>query len=97
MEIGDVAKVAENVYGRVLDVYDNGCMTTAGFTEDMESYAVDSVTYDSEHADCMPVGFPDMLWLDDNNVRQHIKEILWDNEGDVFLMADGTLSGTVTN
>ena len=97
MNIGDVVEVAENVYGKVLDIYENGCMTTAGFTESKESVAVDSVTYDSEHADCMPVGFPEMLWLDDNNVRQHIKEILWDTEGAVYLMEDGTVSETVTN
>lgn len=101
ISINDIIKVADNYFGIVLDVFENGYMTTAGFVlkEHAEKHeGVMSISYDSDHADQLPVEWPDMLWLDDNGNRQKIKEIRWDldERGPVYVMSDGTRSEVVT-
>lgn len=54
-----------------------------------------STTYDSAHATELPVHWHRMKWLDDNNKRQFIKEILFE-QSPAFVMADGSLSERVT-
>lgn len=97
--IGIKVKVDENTFGLVTEEFTNGYMTTAGFTTDGEAQPdVLSITYDSDHADCLPIDWPVMYWLDDNGIRQKLDSILWENEtGPVYRMRDGSLSYTITS
>lgn len=95
---GDIVQIAENVFGRVLDVYSNGYETTAGFAEGSpEKSECVSVTYITEHADSLPFDAMQMLWLDDRSVRQRLKEILWERDYRIFKMEDGYESDSITS
>lgn len=98
---GDVTEVIPDVYGKILNQYDNGFETTAGLVQELKiDNSVMSITYDSDHAEQIPYGWHEMLWLDDNSKRQQMSNILWDNRKagkPLFLMKDGTLSWTVTS
>ena len=95
-----------NVKGQVkfvikLNEYSNGIETTAGLykPEDLELIAegyIAGITYDSDHATELPVDWPEFITLDDNNVRQKIKEIHWNRSGKKYEMEDGTFSEEVT-
>ena len=80
--------------------YQNGILTTGGlYTEDQLEQATDaiSITYNSEACTELPVGWPRMRFLDDNNKRQFIKEVRFDHKGSpAYVMADGSLSWEVT-
>lgn len=77
--------------------YTNGIETTGGFyTEDqLEESNCPCITYDSEHYVELPLEWPDMEFIDDNNRRQKIREIRHDEEP-AYVMADGSLSEEVT-
>jgi hypothetical protein len=92
----EIVKVSDNVFGRILNEYSNGFETTAGFVKTKEVSDCLSVTYDQDHWDCLPVGWPRMRWLDDNNKRQFIKQVMFDAKDYPYVMADGTRSRTVT-
>lgn len=79
--------------------YQNGIETTGGFypKEELETaYNAISITYDSKHATELPLAWPRMQFLDDNNKRQFIKEIRFETNGPAYVMQDGTLSNEVT-
>lgn len=98
--IGHTVMVVDTVYAIVLEVLDKGFITTAGYVDEDFPAEVDckSITYTSDHADCLPVEWADMLWLDDNDKRQRLKDILWDRpQGPVFRMEDGFISDSVTS
>ena len=79
--------------------YQNGIETTGGFYSKDEiepAYNVMSITYDSKHATELPVAWPQMMFLDDNNKRQFIKDIKFETNGPAYIMQDGTLSNEVT-
>lgn len=79
--------------------YQNGVETTGGFYKqnELERVFVNilSITYDSKHATELPLAWPRMQFLDDNNKRQFIKGIRFEQEP-AYIMADGTLSNEVT-
>ena len=95
--IGKAVVVRENVFGRILNEFDNGYETTAGF---VQKPAVEintwSITYDSAHARDLPFNWPDMQFIDDNNNRQPIKSIDFENDFNAYTMADGSKSMEVT-
>lgn len=99
-----VKKVKGQVrFVRVLEEYTNGLLTTGGFyqtddLEDTDQNLIVSVTYDSNACTELPINWPDLLVLDDNNKRQKIKQIDFDikDEGPVYLMEDDTRSWEVT-
>lgn len=79
--------------------YQNGIDTTGGFysKDELETaYNVISITYDSKHATELPLAWPRMKFLDDNNNRQLIKDIRFETDGPAYIMQDGTLSMEVT-
>lgn len=79
--------------------YQNGIDTTGGFysKDELEPvYNVLSITYDSKHATELPLVWPRIQFLDDNNKRQFIKEIRFETNGPAYIMQDGTLSNEVT-
>ena len=98
--VGDITEVQPNVFGKILNQYENGYETTAGFVRELNiNNNMISITYDSDHAEQLPFGWTDMLWLDDHNKRQHIKDIVWDNRKGslpLYLMEDDSYSWTVT-
>lgn len=97
MQTDRVVVVRENVFGRILNEYDNGYETTAGFVpKPATEVKTWSITYDSEHARELPVAWPRMQFIDDNNKRQFIKSIDYENDFDAYLMADGSRSMEVT-
>lgn len=78
--------------------YQNGVDTTGGFYSKDELEPVlnaISITYDSKHATELPLAWPRMKFLDDNNNRQFIKAIRYEDEP-AYIMQDGTLSNEVT-
>ncbi len=79
--------------------YQNGIETTGGFykQDELERLFIKalSITYDSEHATELPLAWPRMQFLDDNNKRQFIKAIRYEDEP-AYIMQDGTLSNEVT-
>ena len=79
-------------------IYQNGIETTGGFysKDELEpAHNAISITYDSKHATELPLAWPRMQFLDDNNKRQFIKSIRFEQEP-AYIMADGTLSNEVT-
>lgn len=79
--------------------YQNGIETTGGFySKDELEVACNaiSITYDSKHATELPLNWPYMKFLDDNNNRQFIKDIRFETDGPAYIMQDGTLSNEVT-
>lgn len=79
--------------------YQNGIETTGGFyfKDELESaYNAISITYDSKHATELPLNWPHIKFLDDNNNRQFIKDIRFETNGPAYVMQDGTLSNEVT-
>lgn len=97
-----VFEVAENVFGEEVEEYTNGILTTAGFvpTDQLkQAEGVTSITYDSEHADCLPPTYAEHTWLDDRNIRQYIEDIDFDTDGlaPAYTMEDGSTSWTVTS
>lgn len=95
-----VYKVKDQVrYVKHLATYDNGILTTGGLykaeeLEDMSGVVI-SITYNAAACTELPVNWHDIQFLDDNNKRQRIKEIIF-NTDKPYLMEDGTLSQEVT-
>lgn len=78
--------------------YQNGIETTGGFYSKNElepAYNAISITYDSKHATELPLNWPKIEFLDDNNKRQFIKDIRYEDEP-AYVMQDGILSNEVT-
>lgn len=78
--------------------YQNGIETTCGFysIDELEpAHNAISITYDSKHATELPLSWPYIMFLDDNNKRQFIKDIRF-KDVPAYLMQDGTLSSEVT-
>lgn len=95
-----VYKVKDQVkYVKHLATYDNGILTTGGLykAEELEymSGVVIGITYNAAACTELPVNWHGMQFLDDNNKRQYIKEIIF-NTDKPYLMEDGTLSQEVT-
>lgn len=80
-------------------MYDNGILTTGGLykAEELEEMSgqVIGITYNAAACTELPVNWHDIQFLDDNNKRQFIKEVLF-NKDKPYLMEDGTLSQEVT-
>ena len=97
-----VKKVKDQVrFVRVLEEYTNGLLTTGGLyqaddLEDTNQNLIVSITYDSDAATELPINWPDIEVLDDNDKRQKIKEINFETDGPAYLMEDGTYSWEVT-
>lgn len=95
-----VYKVKDQVkYVKHLATYDNGILTTGGLykaeeLEDMSGVVI-GITYNAAACTELPVNWHDIQFLDDNNKRQRIKEIIF-NTDKPYLMEDGTLSQEVT-
>lgn len=88
----------EERYVTHIATYQNGIETTGGFYNKNELEQIHnaiSITYDSKHATELPLAWPRMQFLDDNNKRQFIKSIRFEQEP-AYLMQDGTLSNEVT-
>lgn len=89
----------QNRFVSFLATYNNGILTTGGLykTEELEEISgpVLSITYNATACTELPVDWHKMRFLDDNNKRQFIKEILF-NTDKPYLMEDGTLSQEVT-
>ena len=99
INIGDVLEVFPNIFGRVLNEYSNGYMTTAGFVKRLEAKVnndVASITYISEYADCLPFNYFELEWLDDRDKRLKIKEVKIGLPA-AFIMEDGYASQHVTS
>src|SRR5574344_72872 len=82
-----------------LSTYDNGILTTGGLykAEELEEISgiVIGITYNAAACTELPVDWPRIRFLDENNNRQFIKEIIF-NTDKPYLMEDGTLSQEVT-
>lgn len=90
---------SEERYVIHISEYQNGIETTGGFysKDELEvAYNAISITYDSKHATELPLNWPYMKFLDDNNNRQFIKNIRFETDGPAYIMQDGTLSNEVT-
>jgi hypothetical protein len=78
--------------------YQNGILTTGGLykEEDLESLSgeVIGVTYNAAACTELPIDWHDRLFLDDNNNRQHILDILFETDRP-YLMEDGYRSQEV--
>lgn len=89
----------QNRFVSHLATYDNGILTTGGLykAEELEEMSgpVIGITYNAAACTELPVSWHKMQFLDDNNKRQYIKEILF-NTDKPYLMEDGTLSQEVT-
>lgn len=99
VNVGDVLEVFPNIFGRVLNEYSNGYETTCGFVKRTDAHVnnnVVSITYTSEYADCLPVNYFELSWLDDRNKRLKIKEVKL-GRLDAFIMEDGYASQHVTS
>lgn len=95
-----VYKVKDQVrFVKHLATYDNGILTTGGLykAEELEEMSVQviGITYNAAACTELPVNWHDIQFLDDNNKRQFIKEVLF-NTDKPYLMEDGTLSQEVT-
>lgn len=93
-------KVKDQVrYVKHLATYDNGILTTGGLykAEELEEIPgfVIGITYNAAACTELSVNWHDMQFIDDNNKRQYIKEIIF-NTDKPYLMEDGTLSQEVT-
>ena len=84
---------------KYLATYKNGILTTGGLykAEELEEMSgiVIGITYNAAACTELPVDWYNIRFLDDNNNRQLIKEILF-NTDQPYLMEDGTLSQEVT-
>lgn len=95
-----VYKVKDQVrYVKYLATYDNGILTTGGLykaeeLEEIHGFVI-GITYNAAACTELPVNWHDIQFLDDNNKRQYIKEIIF-NTDKPYLMEDGTLSQEVT-
>ena len=89
----------QNRFVKYLSTYKNGILTTGGLykAEELEEMSgiVISITYNAAACTELPVDWYNIRFLDDNNNRQLIKEILF-NTDKPYLMEDGTLSQEVT-
>lgn len=95
-----VYKVKDRVrFVKHLATYDNGILTTGGLykADELEELSgnIIGITYDAAACTELPVYWHSIKFLDDNNKRQFIKEILF-NTDKPYLMEDGTLSQEVT-
>ena len=95
-----VYKVKDQVrYVKHLATYDNGILTTGGLykAEELKEIPgfVIGITYNAAACAELPVNWHDIQFLDDNNKRQYIKEIIF-NTDKPYLMEDGILSQEVT-
>lgn len=95
-----IYKVKDQVrYVKHLATYSNGILTTGGLykADELEELPgnVIGITYNASACTELPIGWHDMRFLDDNDKRQHIEEILF-NTDKPYLMEDGTLSQEVT-
>ena len=86
-------------YVKYLATYDNDILTTGGLykAEELEEIPgfVIGITYNAAACTELPVDWHNIRFLDDNNNRQFIKEILF-NTDKPYLMEDDTLSQEVT-
>ncbi|MBP5594527.1 MAG: hypothetical protein J6Y02_04030 [Pseudobutyrivibrio sp.] len=99
VNIGDVLEVYPNIFGKVISEYSNGYETTCGFVKTADAHVnndVVSITYLSDYADCLPVNYFDIEWLDDRDKRLTIKEVKLGTL-DAFVMEDGHHSQHVTS
>lgn len=82
-----------------LATYENGILTTGGLykVDELEEVSgiIIGITYNAAACTELPVDWPIIRFLDDNDKRQFIKEILF-NTDKPYLMEDGTLSQEVT-
>lgn len=89
----------QNRFVSFLATYNNGILTTGGLykAEELEEMSglVVGITYNAAACTELPVDWHKMRFLDDNNKRQFIKEIVF-NTDKPYLMEDGTLSQEVT-
>ena len=89
----------QNRFVKYLATYENGILTTGGLykAEELEEMSgiVIGITYNAAACTELPVDWYNIRFLDDNNNRQLIKEILF-NTDKPYLMEDGTLSQEVT-
>lgn len=98
--MGKVYKVKDTMmFVQEVEVYENGIETTAGFykQEQLEESNCVSITFDSKHAIELPINWPDLSFLDDNNERLRIVAIDFES-GDkpAYTMGNGKRSYTVT-
>ena len=99
VKVGDVLEVFPNIFGRVINEWSNGYETTAGFVATSDVHVnndVVSITYINEYADCLPVNYFEIEWLDDRNKRLYIKEVKLGCL-DPYVMEDGHRSQHVTS
>lgn len=100
--MSDILKVKDQIKFVVkYNEWADGIETSAGLyqpeeLEDAQGYLIFGITYDSAHATELPVEWPDIEVLDDNDRRQKIKQIHWDRNNKRYEMEDGTFSETVT-
>lgn len=89
----------KEIFVRYLSTYDNGILTTGGLykAEELEEMSgiVIGITYNAAACTELPVDWHSIRFLDDNDKRQFIKEIIF-NTDKPYLMEDGTLSQEVT-
>lgn len=89
----------QNRFVKHLAAYENGILTTGGLykAEELEEMSgiVIGITYNAAACTELPVDWHEMRFLDDNDKRQFIKEIIF-NTDKPYLMEDGTLSQEVT-
>ena len=98
IELGKVYKVKDQQrYVRTLSEYTNGYDTTGGFYSESSLEPTDcvSVTYGPYACTELPVDWPNMWWLGDNDKRQKIIEINYGSDYP-YIMMDGTKSQEVT-
>ena len=99
VNIGDILEVFPGIFGRVLNEYTNGYETTCGFVKTADAHVnndVVSITYINEYADCLPVNYFEIEWLDDRDKRLKIKEVKLGHL-DPFIMDDDHRSQHVTS
>lgn len=85
---------------KYLATYKNGILTTgglykAGELEEMSGIVI-GITYNAAACTELPVDWHSIRFLDDNDKRQFIKEVLFGSDKP-YLMEDGTLSQEVTD
>ena len=98
IELGKVYKVKDQQrYVRTLSEYTNGYDTTGGFYSESSLEPTDcvSVTYGPDACTELPVDWPNMWWLGDNDKRQKIEWIKFGSQWP-YIMKDGTACQEVT-
>lgn len=99
VNIGDILEVFPGIFGRVINEWSNGYETTAGFVKTSDVHVnndVVSITYINEYADCLPINYFEIEWLDDRDKRLKIKEVKLGCL-DPYVMEDGYRSQHVTS